>query len=125
MVIVFAALEGARSDVFHAVDPSWDDSQLAAVAHGPVTRERKKSAVKVVSLTAMAPDVPVLLFASVAVMVVDSVTASLVLIENVPAVRVFVLSPNVESPLLSNCMLPDALDIVTTVELSVFTVLLY
>ena len=73
----------------------------------------------------MLPDEPVFAFVSVAVIVVVSTTASFVLIVNPPLVKVLELSPKVVSPLLSNCMLPDPLVIVTTVELSVVTVLLF
>ena len=62
-------------------------------------------------------DVPLFAFA-VALMVIDSGVVPRVEIENVPLASVFVTSPNVPSPLLSNCACPVLLDIVTTVELS-------
>src|SRR5438874_9317350 len=68
--------------------------------------------------TVIALDVPVLLLASVAVSVTDSTLLSFVEIVNVPLLSVFVLSPNVPLPLLSNCAWPVLLDIVTTVALS-------
>ena len=65
--------------------------------------------------------VPVFEFPSVAVMFIVSAVLSLVLIVNVPELRVFVLSPNVPLPSLSNCTFPVPV-IVTTVLLSAETV---
>src|SRR5205823_3090359 len=68
--------------------------------------------------TVIALDVPALLLVSVAVSVTDSTLLSFVEIVNVPLVSVFVLSPNVPLPSLSNCACVVLLVIVTTVELS-------
>src|SRR5947209_5125268 len=74
-------------------------------------------------LITMADELPVLVFASVAVRVTDCATLSLVLVVKMPAASVLVLSPNVGLPLLSNCAAP-LLVMVTTVLLLLVTVLL-
>src|SRR5439155_294484 len=74
-------------------------------------------------LMTMAEELPVLVPGSVAVRMTDWATLSLLLMLKLPAVSVFVFSPNMVSPLLSNCAAP-LLVMVTTVLLLLVAVLL-
>ena len=62
--------------------------------------------------------VPVVELESVPIIFTVSATMSLVLMVKAPFDKVFVLSPNVLSPLLSNCAFPVLLFSVTIVVLS-------